>query len=68
MNRMSERETEVELPWAADSCPCVEKQRTVLPLTVWSQRQCGAVYCGGHYCARWRRRLRLHDAEPRRVW
>jgi hypothetical protein len=24
----------VELPWAADSCPCVEKLRTVLPLTV----------------------------------
>jgi hypothetical protein len=22
------------LPWAADSCPCVEKLRTVLPLTV----------------------------------
>jgi hypothetical protein len=31
---MSERETVVELPWAADSCPCVEKLRTVLPLTV----------------------------------
>jgi hypothetical protein len=26
---VSERETEVELPWAADSCPCV-----VLPVTV----------------------------------
>jgi hypothetical protein len=24
----------VELPFAADSCPCVEKLRTVLPLTV----------------------------------
>jgi pyruvate kinase len=24
----------VELPCAADSCPCVEKLRTVLPLTV----------------------------------
>jgi Asp/Glu/hydantoin racemase len=24
----------VELPWAADCCPCVEKLRTVLPLTV----------------------------------
>jgi hypothetical protein len=24
----------VELPWAADSCPWVEKLRTVLPLTV----------------------------------
>jgi hypothetical protein len=23
----------VELPWAADCCPCVEKLRTVLPLT-----------------------------------
>ena len=31
---MSERETVVELPFAADSCPCVEKLRTVLPLTV----------------------------------
>ena len=31
---MSERETEVELPLAADSCPCVEKLRTVLPSTV----------------------------------
>jgi hypothetical protein len=33
-DRMSERETVVELPWAADCCPCVEKLRTVLPLTV----------------------------------
>jgi hypothetical protein len=24
----------LELPFAADSCPCVEKLRTVLPLTV----------------------------------
>jgi hypothetical protein len=24
----------VELPLAADSCPCVEKLQTVLPLTV----------------------------------
>jgi hypothetical protein len=31
---MSERETVVELPFAADWCPCVEKLRTVLPLTV----------------------------------
>ena len=31
---MSERETAVELPWAADCCPCVEKLRTVLPFTV----------------------------------
>jgi hypothetical protein len=31
---MSERETVVELPWAADCSPCVEKLRTVLPLTV----------------------------------
>jgi hypothetical protein len=31
---MSERETVVELPWAADCCPCVGKLRTVLPLTV----------------------------------
>jgi hypothetical protein len=28
------RETVVELPWAAGCCPCVEKLRTVLPLTV----------------------------------
>ena len=28
------RETVVELPFAADRCPCVEKLRTVLPLTV----------------------------------
>jgi hypothetical protein len=34
MNRMSERETVVELPFAADCCPCVEKLRTVLPFTV----------------------------------
>jgi hypothetical protein len=34
INRMSERETVVELPFAADCCPCVEKLRTVLPLTV----------------------------------
>jgi hypothetical protein len=33
---LSERETVVELPWAADCCPCVGKLRTVLqvPLTV----------------------------------
>ena len=31
---MSERETVVQLPWAADSCPWVGKLRTVLPLTV----------------------------------
>jgi hypothetical protein len=31
---MSERETAVELPWAADCCPWVGKLRTVLPLTV----------------------------------
>jgi hypothetical protein len=34
MNRMSERETVVGLPWAADSCPRVGKLRTVLPLHV----------------------------------
>jgi hypothetical protein len=43
INRMSERETVVGLPWAADSCPWVGKLRTVLPLTVWYQRRCGAV-------------------------
>jgi hypothetical protein len=26
-------ETAVKLPFAADCCPCVEKLRTVLPLT-----------------------------------
>ena len=31
---MSERETVVGIPWAADCCPCVEKLRAVLPLTV----------------------------------
>jgi hypothetical protein len=31
---MTERETVVELPFAADRCPWVEKLRTVLPLTV----------------------------------
>ena len=31
---MSERETVDELSFAADCCPCVEKLRTVLPLTV----------------------------------
>jgi hypothetical protein len=34
INRMSARETVVELPFAADCCPCVEKLRTVLPFTV----------------------------------
>jgi hypothetical protein len=34
IDRMSERETVVELPFAADCCPCVEKLRTVLPFTV----------------------------------
>jgi hypothetical protein len=40
---VSERETVVELPFAADCCPCVEQLRTVLPLTVGYQRRCGAV-------------------------
>jgi hypothetical protein len=31
---MSERETVVELAWAAGCRPCVEKLRTALPLTV----------------------------------
>jgi hypothetical protein len=31
---MSERETVVELPFAADCCPWVEKLRTVSPLPV----------------------------------
>jgi hypothetical protein len=29
----SERGTVVELPWAADCCPCVEELRAVLPLS-----------------------------------
>jgi hypothetical protein len=32
--RMSEREKVVELPFAADCCPCVEKLRAILPFTV----------------------------------
>jgi hypothetical protein len=39
---LSLRETVVELPFAAGCCPCVEKLRTVLPVTVWYQRRCGA--------------------------
>jgi hypothetical protein len=31
---MSERETVVEVPFAADCCPCVEKLRTVLTFIV----------------------------------
>jgi hypothetical protein len=31
---VSEHETAVELPFAADCCPCVEKLRTVLPFSV----------------------------------
>jgi hypothetical protein len=31
---MSERETVVKPPWAVDYCPCVEKLRAMLPLTV----------------------------------
>jgi hypothetical protein len=43
MNRMSERETVVELPWAADRCPWVEKLRTVLPLPVGIRDECVGV-------------------------
>jgi hypothetical protein len=46
---MSERETVVELPWAADSCPWVEKLRTVLPLTVAIRD--GAVHIGDGWVA-----------------
>jgi hypothetical protein len=35
-----ERETVVERPWAADSCPCVVEAAFVFPVP---QRQCGAV-------------------------
>jgi hypothetical protein len=51
MNRMAERETVVELPWAADSCPCVGKLRTVVTLTVGVQRRCGAVGVDSSTCA-----------------
>ena len=48
---VSERETVVERPWAADSCPCVVEAAFVFPVTVGIKRQCGAV--GVHL--RWRR-------------
>ena len=46
-------ETVVELPFAADSCPWVEKLRTVLlvPLTVGYQRRCGAFGVDASTCA-----------------
>jgi hypothetical protein len=47
-NRMSERETVVELPWAADKCPWVGKRRTVLPLTVGISE---TVWC--NWCPPW---------------
>jgi hypothetical protein len=37
INRMPERETLVELPWAADCCLCVEKLRTVFHLLLVSE-------------------------------
>jgi nicotinamide riboside kinase len=36
-------EREVELPWAADSCRCAEKQRTRVTINCWYQRRCGKV-------------------------
>jgi hypothetical protein len=36
-------ETVIEIPFAADCCPCVEKLRTVLPFTVGIRDGCGAV-------------------------
>jgi hypothetical protein len=40
INRMSERETVVELPFAADCCPCVEAENRV---TI----QCGIIELDG---------------------
>jgi hypothetical protein len=42
--KLSERETVVELPWAADCRPCVEKLRTVLPVTVGIRGWCGETH------------------------
>ena len=41
----------VELPWAADCCPCVEKLRTVLPFTAGIRD--GAVHLVSTLCPRW---------------
>jgi hypothetical protein len=46
---MSERETVVEPPWAADCCPCVERLRTVLPLPSRSVGVRGCAGQGGHH-------------------
>jgi hypothetical protein len=43
MNRVSERETVVELPFAADSCPCVVEAAHRVTISCWYPRQCGAV-------------------------
>jgi hypothetical protein len=40
---VSERETEVELPWAAGSCPWVVEAANRVSISVGAQRQRGAV-------------------------
>jgi hypothetical protein len=57
---MSERETAVELPFAADCCPSVEKLRAVLPLTVGIRD--GVVHLVAEERRRGRQR-RLHSAD-----
>jgi hypothetical protein len=75
IGRMSERETVVELPLAADSCPCVEKLRTVLPLTVGIRDGVlqflvceGAVPQGAQLRAAGRRGAWWHLCAPRAAW
>jgi hypothetical protein len=52
---VSERETVVGLPWAADSCPCVHEVEAAYRVAsnCWYQRRCGAVGVR----LRWRRQL-----------
>jgi hypothetical protein len=38
-----EREAVVELPWAADRCPCVLEAANRVTSDCWYQRRCGAV-------------------------
>jgi hypothetical protein len=40
---LSDRETVVELPFAADRCPCVVEAANRVTGTCWYQRRCGAV-------------------------
>jgi hypothetical protein len=68
----------VELPWAADCCPCVEKLRTVLPFTVGIRdgavqlvSTLGSVSLGGVTCHTQRPELKsggcVAEKGPRRV-